>query len=206
MAQPHTILIMTDQQRWDTLGCYGYEHMQTPHIDPLSARGQLEQTLFVFTSDHGDCLSDHHQIYKFSSHYDSVARVPLVLAGRCMERLGMRQALVELIDLESTLMGLAGLAPLEGASGQSLRPLLVGGDGPLHGVVFSEHGPCVMSRTHEWKLVFYPGQPYGELYDLRSEPGELNNLYDVPQHGDAQRQMVEHILHWYPRTRMRRAG
>ena len=137
MAQPHIIFIMTDQQCWDTLGCYGYEHMQTPHIDPLSARGQLEQTLLVFTFDHGDCLSDH---------------------------------------------------------------------GPLHGVVFSEHGPRVMSRTHEWKLVFYPCQPYGELYDLRSEHGELNNLYDVLQHGDAQRQMVEHVLHWYPCTRMRRAG
>jgi arylsulfatase len=39
MDQPHIVLIMTDQQRWDTLGCYGYEHMQTPHIDALAARG-----------------------------------------------------------------------------------------------------------------------------------------------------------------------
>ena len=173
-------------------------------VEALEARGQLEQTLFVFTSDHGDCLGDHNQIYKFSSHYDSVARVPLVMAGLGVEKLGVREELVELIDLGPTLLDLAGLDPLEDASGQSLRPLLEGGDDPPHEVVFSEHGPRVMARTHEWKLVFYPGQPYGELYDLRSDPGELNNLYNAPGHGDAQRQMVEHMLHWYARTRMRR--
>ena len=174
--------------------------------EALEARGQLEQTLFVFTSDHGDCLGDHNQIYKFSSHYDSVARVPLVMAGPGVQKLGVREALVELIDLGPTLLDLAGLDPLEDASGQSLRPLLEGDDEAPHEVVFSEHGPRVMARTHAWKLVFYPGQPYGELYDLRSDPGELTNLYDAPEHGDAQRQMVEHMLHWYARTRMRRAG
>jgi arylsulfatase A-like enzyme len=50
-------------------------------VNVVEARGQLENTVFVFTSDHGDCLGDHHQVYKFSSHYDSVARVPLVVAG-----------------------------------------------------------------------------------------------------------------------------
>ena len=46
-------------------------------VAAVEARGQLDNTVFVFTSDHGDCLGDHHQVYKFSSHYDAVARVPL---------------------------------------------------------------------------------------------------------------------------------
>ena len=86
----------------------------------------------------------------------------------------------------------------------SLRPLLEGGDEALHDVVFSEYGPRVMARTHEWKLVFYPGQPYGELYDLQSDADELYNRYDDPTYGKVQRGMVERMLHWYASTRMRR--
>lgn len=173
-------------------------------VQALEERGQLDNTLFVFTSDHGDCLGDHQQVYKFSSHYDSVARVPLVMAGPGVEALGMREYLVELIDLGPTFLELAGLEPLDGASGQSLCPLLSGQSEALHEVVFSEHGSRVMARTHEWKLVFYPGQSYGELYDMQKDPDELYNCYDDPLYAEAQRQMVEHMLHWYASTRMRR--
>ena len=106
-------------------------------VQTLEARGQLDNTLFVFTSDHGDCLGDHHQVYKFSSHYDSVARVPLVMAGPGVEALGVRESLVELIDLGPTLLDLAGLEPLDDASGQSLCALLSGENEALHEVVFS---------------------------------------------------------------------
>jgi len=173
-------------------------------VAAVEARGQLDNTVFVFTSDHGDCLGDHHQVYKFSSHYDAVARVPLVWAGPGVEALGIGEALVELIDLGPTFLDMAGLEPLAGASGQSLRPLLEGGKGALHETVFSEYGARVMARTRDWKLVFYPGQPYGELYDLGADPDELYNLYDEPGSRTARGAMVERILHWYGATRMQR--
>ena len=174
-------------------------------VTTLEARGQLENTVIVFTSDHGDCLGDHHQVYKFSSHYDSVARVPLVLAGPGVEALGVRDPLVESIDLGPTFLQMAGLAPLEGASGRALQPLLSGEDAELHDCVFSEHAARVMARTTEWKLVLYLGQDYGELYDLRDDPDELNNLYDNAGAQEARRLMVEHTMHWYGTTRMVRA-
>ena len=173
-------------------------------VAAVEAKGQLDNTLFVFTSDHGDCLGDHHQVYKFSSHYDPVARVPLVLAGPGVETVGESDPLVELIDLGPTFLELAGLDPLPGASGQSLSALLRGG-GPLHDVVFSEHGQRVMVRTHEWKLVVYLGQPYGELYDLRTDPDELHNLYDSPEASDARGGLYERMGQWFGNTRMRRA-
>ena len=173
-------------------------------VAAVEARGQLDNTVFVFTSDHGDCLGDHHQVYKFSSHYDAVARVPLVWAGPGVEALGIGEALVELIDLGPTFLDMAGLEPLAGASGQSLRPLLEGRKDALHETVFSEYGTRVMARTRDWKLVFYPGQPYGELYDLGADPDELYNLYDEPGSRTARGAMVERILHWYGATRMQR--
>lgn len=170
----------------------------------LAARGQLADTVIAFTSDHGDCLGDHGQVYKFSSHYDGVVRVPLVLAGPGVEPLGVRDPLVELIDLGPTLLELAGLPPLDGASGRCLAPLLRGAPVELHEVAFSEHGPRVMVRSRDWKLVVYLGQEYGELYDLRADPEELYNLYDAPLARDTRRTLYERTLHWYGATRRRR--
>ena len=173
-------------------------------VAAIEEKGQLDNTIFVFTSDHGDCLGDHGLVYKFSSHYDPVARVPLVFAGPWIASLGERDPLVELIDLGPTLLDLAGLGTLEGASGVSIRSLLEGESTELHETVFSEYGPRIMVRTHEWKLVFYPGEAYGELYHLRKDPDELYNLYDDPNHAPARQDMVERIMHWFGTTRMRR--
>ena len=173
-------------------------------VEAVEERGQLHNTIFIFTSDHGDCLGDHDLVYKFWSHYDSVARVPLVFAGPGVEALGVWEPLVELIDLGPTLLDITGLGALEGANGQSIRCFLEGGREELHDAVFSEQGERVMVRTRHWKLVAYMGQSYGELYDLRSDPGELYNLYDAPEHWEARRQLYERLLHWYGTTRMRR--
>ena len=173
-------------------------------VAEIEARGELDNTVFVFTSDHGDCPGDHHQFYKFSSHYDSVARVPLVFAGPGVERLGVRDPLVELIDLGPTFLQIAGLGQLQGANGLPLQPLLQpskkGGVEALHETVFSEYGPRIMARTEGWKLVFYPGQVYGELYDLQRDPNELHNLYDDPGCAEARGDMVERMMHWWGST------
>jgi len=173
--------------------------------ETLERRGQLDNTLLVFTSDHGDCLGDHYHIYKFSSHYDSVARVPLVFAGPGVEALEVRDPLVELIDLGPTLLDLAGLEPPEGMHGRSFRSFLQGDSTPLHEVVFSEHGYRMMARTREWKLVFYAGKPYGELYHLAEDPDELRNLYEVEAHRSARYELEERLLDWCGETRFRRS-
>ena len=169
-------------------------------VSAIEGRGELENTIFIFTSDHGDCLGDHGLVYKFSSHYDPVARVPLVFAGPGVASLGERDPLVELIDLGPTLLDLAGAGALEGASGQSIRTLLEGSEEEIHETVFSEYGPRIMARTQETKLVFYPGEEYGELYDLLEDPNELYNLYDRPDHVSARSEMIERMLHWFATT------
>jgi len=224
--KPNIVLIMTDQQRWDTLACLGFEHVITPNIDRLAGRGiaftnayvqgavcgpsrnsivsgMYDNTLFIFTSDHGDCLGDHHLVYKFSSHYDSVAKVPLVFAGPGVKGPGVRDQLVELIDLGPTLLDLVGLPPLDGAQGISMRSLIEGGSEELHDAVFSEQGQRVMVRTREWKMVAYLGESFGELYHLAEDPDELCNLYDVADCGGVRGDLAERLMHWYGSTRLR---
>ena len=171
-------------------------------VAEIEKKGALDNTIFVFTSDHGDCLGDHGLVYKFSSHYDSVARVPFVVAGPGVTELGIQDPLVELIDLGPTLLDYAGLGTLEGASGVSVRSLLEGNRSPIHDIVFSEHYPRIMARTKEWKLVFYPGEVYGELYYLEEDPDELYNLYSDPKRALVRSDMVERMMHWYGETRM----
>jgi len=173
-------------------------------VDEVESRGQFDNTIFIFTSDHGDCLGDHGQFYKFSSHYDSVARVPLVFAGPGVEALGEVDALTELIDLGPTLLEVTGLEPLEGAAGISLLPILRGDHASHKETVYSEHGPRIMARSREWKLVFYPGEEYGELYDLSTDPDELTNLYSDPSHLPDRQMMIETLSHWFTTTAPRR--
>tara|TARA_A100001037_G_scaffold235156_1_gene213982 strand:- start:956 stop:2332 length:1377 start_codon:yes stop_codon:yes gene_type:complete len=169
-------------------------------VTAIEQKGQLDNTVFVFASDHGDCLGDHGLVYKFSSHYDAVARVPLVFAGPGVSELGVQDSLVELIDLGPTFLELAGLDPLEGASGQTLTGLLGGDSVEIHDTVYSEHGPRIMARSCEWKLVFYPGETYGELYNLKEDPDELYNLYDDPAYQSHRLEMIERLAHWYTST------
>jgi arylsulfatase A-like enzyme len=171
-------------------------------VDTLDRKGQLDDTLFVFTSDHGDTLGDHDNVYKFTTHYDSVVRVPLVLAGPGVPAAGIRDAQVQLIDLGPTLLELAGLPPCPAMHGRSLTPLLHGEVDELHDAVFSEHLPRrLMVRTRAWKLVFYPGKPYGELYHLAEDPDELRNLYDVPAHHATRLRLQDRLLQWMVETR-----
>ena len=129
--------------------------------------------------------------------------MPLVFAGPGVKGPGVRDQLVELIDLGPTLLDLVGLPPLDGAQGISMRSLIEGGSEELHDAVFSEQGQRVMVRTREWKMVAYLGELFGELYHLAEDPDELCNLYDVADCGGVRGDLAERLMHWYGSTRLR---
>jgi arylsulfatase A-like enzyme len=60
--------------------------------------------------------------------------------------------------------------------------------------VFSESGGVKRLRGRRWELVHYPGQPYGELYDLQADPGEVDSLYDLPAHRNRREEMTRILL------------
>ena len=163
-------------------------------LDALRASGQADDTLVIFTSDHGEMLGDHGLIQKGCRFYEGLVRVPLILSwpgeiGADRES----DALVELTDLAPTLLEAAGEPVPEWMQGRSLLPISTG-VAPLHhhrDAVWCEYFDAItapdatratMYRRGRHKLVVYHGHGLGELYDLERDPDEFHNLWDEPEH------------------------
>lgn len=169
-------------------------------LDALEETGQLEDTLVIFMSDHGEMLGDHGIYLKGPYFYEPAIRVPLVVSWPGIVPANRRsEALVELVDLAPTLLEAAGLSPHPGMQGRSLWPMLTGeADLDHHREdIYCEYynampwhtdpeAHATMIRTEEHKLVAAHGtrsrQTSGELYDLRRDPKELRNLWDGPDY------------------------
>jgi arylsulfatase len=156
----------------------------------LEASGEKENTIVIFTSDHGEMLGDHGIYIKGPFLYDPAIRVPLVVSWPGVVPPGERRdTMVELADLAPTLLEAAGIPREPGMQTQSLWPVLTGGRSEHRDNVYCEYynsNPnepkqfCTMVRTHKHKLVAFHGQETGELYDLDDDPRELSNLWDDP--------------------------
>ncbi len=143
-------------------------------LDALEQSGQAEDTLVLFTSDHGDMMGQHGFWVK-SVMYDSSARVPLIMAGPGIGP-GAWEAPVSLIDFAPTICGALGVT-CEGASGVDLMAPL-----PDRAVLSEYHDGgapvgITMLRWDRWKLVHYAeGQP-PQLFDMDADPEERTDLH-----------------------------
>ncbi|SDD27830.1 sulfatase-like hydrolase/transferase [Auraticoccus monumenti] len=167
-------------------------------LEVLEAEGLAEDTLVVFTSDHGEMLGDHQLMLKGPMVYDLAVRVPLLVRWPGVLPAGERRSeLVQWLDLAPTLLEAAGVEAPRGYQGASLLPLARGDadawsrDWALCQYRDSGHGydPPVhvtMLRQGAHKLAVHHGPPAtaregsGELYDLEADPDELVNLWDDP--------------------------
>ena len=141
----------------------------------LEQTGQGDDTVILFTSDHGDMLGERRMVQK-RCFYEWSVRVPLLLRFADRRRAGERVTdPVSLLDLAPTLLDLAGVnerLPLDGRS--LLDP------GPDRAVLSEYHvekvrAPCFMARRGRWKLIHVHGHG-SQLFDLETDPGEWENL------------------------------
>jgi arylsulfatase len=148
-------------------------------LETLRERGLADNTIIVFTSDHGECLGDHGMPAKAPFLLDCMLHVPcLIHAPGGREGIACDE-LTESVDLYPTICRLAGLDTPEWVQGRDMSPLVTGDPAEFQRreVVYAEAVDKRCIRTREWKLVHYPAKPYGELYHLTEDPHELNNLY-----------------------------
>jgi len=153
-------------------------------IEAVAARGELDNTLIVYTSDHGEMLGDHDLWAKTHPQQASIA-VPLIVAGPGVRSGVKSDALVNLIDLSATFLDYAGAGQLPDTDALSLRPTLEGASATHRDFVFS--GMTTPGNEHDWDLVWdgrhklvlqRNGDPL--LFDLQSDPHEDTNLATSP--------------------------
>ncbi len=158
-------------------------------LKALEESGQRENTLVIYTSDHGHMIWDHGLTAKGCRFYEGLVRVPLIFSMPGVVEQGVRNdGLIELLDLAPTLLELAGQPEQEGMHGHSLLPALKGGEAPERRYVRSTYsstlqGPAsyaTMIRDRRYKLVNYHGTGQGQLFDLEKDPDEHANLWNEP--------------------------
>ncbi|MEQ8785024.1 MAG: sulfatase-like hydrolase/transferase [Pirellulaceae bacterium] len=165
-------------------------------LQTLEETGQRENTVIIFTSDHGEALGDHGLMFKGCRFYEGLVRIPLIFSWPGKFQTDLRSdALVELLDLTATIVELCGLEQPEYMQGRSLTPILRGEASPgqhrafVRCEYFDALDPyftggqgvfATMYRDRRHKLSVYHGLGIGELYDLENDPWEFDDLWDDP--------------------------
>ena len=154
------------------------------HLERL---GVLDNTIIVYTADHGDCLGAHKLIEKGEFMYDEIYRIPLVIAHPDCQAPGTAcDEFVYLHEIMLSSLDAAGLSVPTDLDGQSFLPAMEGrpfanGREEVY-CVFDRHFTVAnqrMVRTRTHQFTFNSGDP-GELYDLQRDPYQLDNVYGDP--------------------------
>ena len=165
-------------------------------LDALESNGVLDETLIIYTADHGDALGDHGLPYK-GFYYESMAHVPLIIRGPGVADGSRCPALVSSLDYVPLFYSACDVEPPDTLQGTSLSPLLSEPTLPHRDTVFSENMGSQMVRDARYKYAHY-ATGESELYDLETDPDEIENLASSRAHVDVisrlRSLLVEHNL------------
>ncbi|MGD8239744.1 MAG: sulfatase-like hydrolase/transferase [Armatimonadota bacterium] len=162
-------------------------------VGTLERRGMLDNTVIMYTADHGEMMGDHGLFHK-SVYYEAALKVPLIVCGPGIAARGDSDALVEMFDLAPTALELAKAEPLPDIAARSLMPVLRGETETHREHQLSELGKSRMVSDGRYKFVERPGD-LDQLYDLSEDPAELANLAEKESDRvSAMRRMLEDEL------------
>jgi arylsulfatase len=171
-------------------------------LEKLRQTGLDENTIVIFTTDHGDLIGDHGMLMKGPWHYDKTIRCPLIVYGSGVAQGEICDELTSNLDLAPTVLNLAGIScdlegnrlPLETNQLRSYsgwkeiaiesNASYVNKRGGCHSIV-SDDG---------WRLTLFLDQQYGELFNLMEDPDEQNNLFLSPQFQSKRLELSERLI------------
>jgi arylsulfatase A-like enzyme len=168
-------------------------------LDALHDTGRAENTLVVFTADHGEGLAEH-QLVRKSNSYDAALKVPLVLCWRDHMPAGKSDPTspVSGADIVPTVCDYAGVKPPPNMRGRSLRPLVEGKATAHDQFVVSEIPVDVarVVRSRRYKYVTFAADRTEQLFDMTADPGETRNLASDSAHAAALAEHKKLLLDW----------
>jgi uncharacterized sulfatase len=206
MATNASHLDYDEQQTRENAACYyGMVSLLDHHVgrilDALTASGELENTIIVFASDHGDFLGDHGLWWKELYPYEEAIRVPLIVSwpGNLPEG-RFNSSLQGLIDLAPTWLGLANINCPPHFEGIDQSTVWRGDQDSLREAIVVEDRPSNSSFnqrifiTERYKLVAYSRSEFGELYDMQKDPNQIDNLWAKSEYADLRFRLLQGLL------------
>ena len=171
--------------------CTHIDHQLRVVLGTLREEGLLDDTIIMFTADHGDMIGDHG-LYAKRVHYEGSSRVPMILMGATGDARTppgtVDDRLVGLADVMPTLLALAGApipATVEGidATGPQRHTT-------LYGDCLDNNGASRMIHDGRHKMIWYPAGNLVHLFDLATDPEERHNLADTPAYADTRAKLT----------------
>lgn len=174
-------------------------------IEKLKATGRYDNTVIIFNADHGDYLGDYGLVLKGALPFEGITKVPFIWSDPKDRSAKTSNALSSTIDLAPSIIARAGLKPYWGIQGRDLAGNVAGG-GTSRDCLVTEHEDnfarmgmekALLLRnliTDDWRITHYFGHSWGELYDLKNDPQESENLWDSPKHASIRAELTDRLL------------
>jgi arylsulfatase A-like enzyme len=176
-------------------------------LGTLRRLGLENDTVVMFTADHGDLMGERGLLFKGGLHYGALTRVPFIWRDPARPAAQpVSQALAQTIDIPATVLERAGITPTNGMQGRSLLPVMDGSVAAVRDALLIEEESQRRDfgldrrvrmrtlRTATHRCTLWHGQDWGELVDLQEDPLELHNLWDEPQAQGVRQHMVEQLV------------
>ncbi len=178
-------------------------------LQTLETKGYLENAVVIFTSDHGDCLTDHGHSQKWTM-YDTITKMPLIVWSPGRYAQGKKiDGLCQQMDIGPAILEMAQAEVPKGLEAKSLLPAIESKPWTPRDFVYAEQAQdgiltgtqfMTMVRDTGWKLVHFLDEPWGQLFDLKNDPNEINNLWDQPDFRDKKHELLANLREWRIRS------
>ena len=175
-------------------------------LSALAASGAANDTVVIFTTDHGDYLGDHRLLLKGPAHYEGITHVPFIWAEPGTRAPRRSAVMGGTLDIAATILDRARVQPYNGIQGLSLLPAIGGEtlardsmvieDDQQRAIMGFAAPPRLRSLiTERYRLTIADGDRYGELYDRQNDPDEMDNLFDDPAHRGLRGELFERLAY-----------
>ena len=163
-------------------------------LDALDDTGLSDNTIVLFTSDHGYHMGEHGY-YQKTTLFQNATNVPLIMAGPGVTRGGVAKTMAEMVDFYPTLAELSGIDPPAFLSGKSLVPALRDPNVIVRDSAFTQYDVGYSIRTQRFRYTEWGDEAAAgrELYDEESDPAEMNNLASDPIHQETIKELSKQL-------------
>lgn len=197
----HSHLTSEERHRKLTATYYGMISMMDKYIgkilDKLDELGIAEETIVVFTTDHGHFFGQHGLQHKGGFHYEDLIKIPFIVRYPGKVPAGKRsKAMQSLVDLAPTFLNFAQIPVPEQMTGVDQSKVWINEKEHARDHIICEfrHEPTTIHQKtyvdERYKITVYYHQTYGEIFDLLNDPFELNNLWDHPDYSELKQELL----------------